>query len=85
MKTKTETLAAAMDVLAMEIQSGDGVANAAIAGAAQRLRELDKDAKRLDFCDTTIDLEPGHYVLRFPVTESCTIRQAIDDARTPNS
>ena len=42
MKTKTETLAAAMDVLAREIQSGDGVANAAIAEAADRLRELER-------------------------------------------
>lgn len=38
--TDDETLASAMDVLAREIQSGDGVANAAIAEAAQRLREL---------------------------------------------
>jgi hypothetical protein len=38
-KTKTEILAQAMDVLAREIQSGDGVANAAIAEAAERLRE----------------------------------------------
>ena len=48
MKTKTETLAKAMDVLAREIQSGDGVANAAIAEAAQRLRELDTDLN--SFC-----------------------------------
>jgi len=37
-----------MDVLAREIQSGDGVANAAIAEAAQRLRELDTDLN--SFC-----------------------------------
>ena len=37
-----------------------------------------KDTERLNFCDTMIDLEPGFYVLRFPVTESCTIRDAID-------
>lgn len=36
------------------------------------------DTERLNFCDTMIDLEPGFYVLRFPVTESCTIRDAID-------
>jgi hypothetical protein len=41
-KTKTETLASAMDVLAREIQSGDGIANAAIAEAAERLRELNR-------------------------------------------
>jgi ethanolamine ammonia-lyase large subunit len=37
-KTETLTLAGAMDVLAREIQSGDGIANAAIAEAAERLR-----------------------------------------------
>ena len=41
-RTDTLTLAAAMDVLAKEIESGDGVANAAIAEAAARLRELDR-------------------------------------------
>ena len=40
MRTKTLTLAGALDVLAAEIQSADGVANAAIAEAAERLREL---------------------------------------------
>lgn len=40
MKTSTETLAKAMSVLAKEIQSPDGVANAAIAEAAERLLEL---------------------------------------------
>ena len=39
-KTDDETLANAMDMLAREIQSGDGVANAAIAEAVQILREL---------------------------------------------
>ncbi|MBI3101075.1 MAG: hypothetical protein HYY98_05920 [Burkholderiales bacterium] len=42
MKTETAALASALDVLAREIQSGDGVANAAIAEAAQRLRELQR-------------------------------------------
>jgi len=40
MRTDTVTLASALDVLAREIESGDGVANAAIAEAAGRLREL---------------------------------------------
>lgn len=38
-KTSTETLIAAMRVLARDIQSGDGVANSAIAEAADRLAE----------------------------------------------
>lgn len=41
MRTDTETLAKAMDVLARDIQSGDGAANAAIQEAADRLRELE--------------------------------------------
>ena len=43
MKTDTHTLAAALDALARDIQSEDGVANAAIAEAAQRLREIEAD------------------------------------------
>ena len=46
-KTETLTLAAAMDALAREIQCADGVATAAIAEAAQRLRELEWDVARL--------------------------------------
>jgi len=40
MRTSTETLISAMRVLAVEIYSEDGVANAAIAEAADRLEEL---------------------------------------------
>jgi hypothetical protein len=47
MRTDTLILAAAMDVLARDIQSGDGVANAAIAEAAQRLRELERVGRNL--------------------------------------
>ncbi len=39
-KTATPTLASAMRILARQIQSQDGVANAAIAEAAERLDEL---------------------------------------------
>jgi hypothetical protein len=39
-RSSTETLVAALRVLAAEIQSPDGVANAAIAEAADRLEEL---------------------------------------------
>jgi hypothetical protein len=38
-RTSTETLIAAMHILATEIQSDDGVANAAVAEAAERLAE----------------------------------------------
>ena len=39
MKTSTETLIAAMHILATEIQSEDGAANAAVAEAGERLAE----------------------------------------------
>lgn len=39
-KTDTETLASAMRILAIEIESADGIAKAAIAEAADRLDEL---------------------------------------------
>jgi len=40
MRAKTETIIGALRVLANDIQSGDGVANAAIAEAADRMEEL---------------------------------------------
>ena len=40
MKSSTETLIAALRVLANDIQSQDGVANAAISEAADRLQQL---------------------------------------------
>jgi hypothetical protein len=43
MKTDTATIASAMDILARDIESGDGVANAAIREAAGRLRELERE------------------------------------------
>ncbi len=39
MRSSTETLIAAMHILATEIQSDDGVANSAIAEAGERLAE----------------------------------------------
>jgi hypothetical protein len=47
MRTDTKILADAMDILARDIQSGDGVANAAIAEAAQRMREQAAEIERL--------------------------------------
>jgi len=40
MRSKTETIISALRVLANDIQSGDGVANLAIAEAADRMEEL---------------------------------------------
>lgn len=47
MTTDTPTLISAMRVLANDIQSEDGVANAAIAEAADRLGEMQAEAERL--------------------------------------
>lgn len=44
----TKTIAQALNVLAREIHSEDGVANAAIAEAADRLMELDAEVIRLE-------------------------------------
>lgn len=46
-KTDNKTLVEAMLVLSAEIQSGDGVANAAIAEAADRINELAEIALEL--------------------------------------
>jgi len=40
MRSSTKTLIAALNILADEIQSGDGVANATIREAAERLEQL---------------------------------------------
>jgi len=45
--TTTSILADALDILARDIQSGDGVANAAITEAAQRLRQQDIKIQKL--------------------------------------
>lgn len=47
MKTDTAVIAEALDILARDIQSDDGVANAAIAEAAKRLRTIDAALRRL--------------------------------------
>lgn len=48
MKTKTKTLIKALRILANDIESDDGVANACIAEAADRLEELDDKVTELD-------------------------------------
>lgn len=47
-KSSTDTLIAAMRILARDIQSGDGVANAAISEAADRLEEQQARIAELD-------------------------------------
>jgi len=48
MKSSTVTLIKALQILSKEIQSEDGVANAAIAEAADRLKMLDKRVIELE-------------------------------------
>ena len=48
MRTQIEILVKAMHILANDIQSDDGVANAAIYEAAQRLEEQNQRIKRLE-------------------------------------
>ena len=43
MRTSTETLVNSLNILANDIQSEDGVANAAIAEGALRIEELNKE------------------------------------------
>ena len=47
MKSSTETIIKAMYILSNDIQSEDGIANAAILEAAQRLEELYKENNKL--------------------------------------
>lgn len=54
-KSSDETLIAAMEILARDIKSGDGVANAAIREAGQRIAELRKQRDYLlKACEKTI-------------------------------
>ncbi len=48
MRTQIEILVKAMHILANDIQSDDGVANAAIYEAAQRLEEQNQRIKRME-------------------------------------
>ena len=46
-RSSTATLIAALNIIARDIQSDDGVANAAIAEAAQRLEQLQSQNQKL--------------------------------------
>ena len=45
MKSSTDTIIAALRILAVEIHSEDGVANAAISEAADRIEELQRKVR----------------------------------------
>lgn len=56
-QTPTETIIAALRVLARDIQSGDGVANSAINQAADRMEELNCKVQR---CETALKAIAEH-------------------------
>ena len=66
MKTPTKTLVAAMRQLAIDIESPDGVANAAILEAAERLEAIEAD---------TMDREADLILDAPPIGESWTKEQ----------
>ena len=59
MKSSTKTLIKAMYILSNDIRSEDGIANAAILEAAQRLEELYKE--NLELKQRIIDNKAGSY------------------------
>jgi hypothetical protein len=59
MTTPIETLVAAIRTLANDIESEDGVANAAIAEAAQRLEEQQERIKRLEEAGDAVEERLG--------------------------
>jgi hypothetical protein len=58
-RTSTEVLISSMLILARDIQSGDGVANAAIREAADRLHELHMRCEHLEHTLAGWILRPG--------------------------
>jgi hypothetical protein len=64
-RTPDETLVKALRILARDIQSGDGLANACIAEAATRLEELVEERKT--WC--TVDGRPGNFEIQ-PLPET---------------
>lgn len=85
MKTKTETLIKALRILANDIESEDGVANAAIAEGAQRLEELHEMNKNLlDVlieADSMIEMEPYEHVSQEASDAHQNIRETIRKAK----
>ncbi len=47
-RSSTETIIAALKILSVEIQSGNGIANAAIAEAADRMKEMAEKIRKLE-------------------------------------
>jgi hypothetical protein len=79
MKTDTPTLIAALRILANEIESGDGVANAAIAEGADRLEELAGVGPQVDEQELLLEIIRGLTGHRFSPTQGW--EQAAKDVR----
>ena len=78
--TETKTIIEALRILARDIQSEDGVANAAIAEAADRLEELARDKHRVDGFANWLTAEINKF--QGPLSEALSNRGwALYDAR----
>ncbi len=87
MRSSTETLISALRILARDIQSEDGIANAAIWEAADRLAELDAenaalraDKERLDSGMIRLRSDNG-WGMVWCIYKGMDLRAAIDAAR----
>jgi len=80
-RTDTDKLIGAMVLLSCQIQSGDGVANAAIAEAAGRLREQSDEIKRLsELLAEAVQREQGEIADRVAAEKESARQNAIADA-----
>jgi hypothetical protein len=64
-RTDTETLATALDILARDIQSADGIANSTIEEAAQRLRELALECNQMSESNQILLADVRYYRTRW--------------------
>ncbi len=80
-RTDTSILASAMYALARDIDSADGIANAAIFEAAERLElqqhEIDKLTASLGSLLAVIHRDGGHYLAEHGVEKACADAEAI--------
>jgi predicted nuclease with TOPRIM domain len=64
-RTDTETLATALDILARDIPSADGIANSTIEEAAQRLRELALECNQMSESNQILLADVRYYRTRW--------------------
>ena len=80
-RTDTDKLIGAMVLLSCQIQSGDGIANAAIAEAAGRLREQSDEIKRLsELLAEAVQREQGEIADRVAAENEIARQTSIADA-----